>query len=105
MREPASTFVTYARRLAQSVTALHNHPPQAYGPADVNRLSKLRARLNNIVEGLRTGHIQVPASSAVPAKTGEAADQLDVLERQVRVLENAAERLVSASSRNQSLHA
>jgi uncharacterized membrane protein YccC len=101
MREPASTFVTYARRLAQSVTALHNHPPQSYSSGDVSRLSELRARLNKVVEGLRSGTFELPARAAVPQTNGQAVPQLDVLERQVRVLENAAARLVKAASPTQ----
>ncbi len=45
MREPASTFVAYARRLAQSVTTLHSHPPRKYSAGDLSRLSELRARV------------------------------------------------------------
>jgi len=98
MREPASTFVTYARRLAQSVTTLHSHPPRKYSADDLSRLSELRARLEKIIEGLRNGNLNVPVRSLVPSDAGQATDQLDVLERQVSVLENAATRLIEATA-------
>ncbi len=97
MREPASTFVAYARRLAQSVTTLHCHPPRKYSAGDLSRLSELRARLEKVIEGLRSGSLQLAGRSSVPDPTGQAGDLVDVLERQVRVLENAAKRLTEAA--------
>ncbi len=98
MREPASTFVTYARRLAQSVTTLHSHPPRKYSADDLSRLSELQARLEKIIEGLRSGGLGPLGRSLVEGTAGEAVDQLDVLERQVCVLENAAARLTESSA-------
>jgi uncharacterized membrane protein YccC len=94
--EPASTFVTYSRRLAQSVTALHNQPPRAYSDADLSRLAEFNARLQQIIEGLRGESFDPPAQGPVPHSCGQASDELEVLERQVRVLENAAARLIEA---------
>lgn len=98
MREPAATFVTYARRLAQSVTTLHSHPPRTYSADDLSRLSQLRARLEKIIEGLRTGSLEASGRSALSDPAGQAVDQLNVLERQVHVLENAAKRLTEAAA-------
>ncbi|MFY9844238.1 MAG: hypothetical protein WA718_10085 [Terriglobales bacterium] len=98
MREPASTFVTYARRLAQSVTTLHTHPPRKYGADDLSRLSELQARLEKIIEGLRGGSLELLGRSPAEGTAGQAVEQLDVLERQVCVLENAAARLTEASA-------
>jgi len=90
MREPASTFVTYARRLAQSVTALHNQPPRLYGTEDLQQLSDLRIRLDRIVQGLRCGGLELSVQTPMPASPWKASDQIAVLERQVSVLEDAA---------------
>lgn len=94
MREPASTFVTYARRLAQSVTALHNQPARLYGTEDLQQLSELRLRLDRIVEGLRRSGLEPSVQAPVPSTLGKGADQIAVLERQVSVLEDAAVRLI-----------
>ena len=93
MREPALTFVTYARRLAQSVTSLHNHPPQKYDTLDVERLAEFKTRLEKILDGLRSGKFEYDSSVHVHASPGNAREQLDVLERQIGVLESAAARL------------
>ena len=61
-------------------------------------MSELRARLEKIIEGLRNGNLNVPVRSLVPSDAGQATDQLDVLERQVSVLENAATRLIEATA-------
>ena len=92
MREPAATFVTYARRLAQSVTTSHNQPPQRHSPAELARLSELHLKLNFIIDALRTGHLH-PAPSASLPSGDQRIDQFDVLERQVQILEAATARL------------
>jgi uncharacterized membrane protein YccC len=94
MREPASTFVTYARRLAQSITALHNQPLGLYGTQDLQQLSQLKKRLDRIVQGLRTGGLELPVQTPVASTLGKAADQVTVLTRQVSILEDAAARLI-----------
>ena len=103
LREPAATFVTYARRLAQSVTTLHNHPPQAPGATDLRSLSYLQTRLNHIAEALRTGLLPAAHDNVVSAKADGTLPQFEVLDRQIRVLENATVRLILASARNPSV--
>jgi uncharacterized membrane protein YccC len=94
MREPASTFVTYARRLAQSVTALHNQRPRLCGTEDLQQLSELRMRLDRIVQGLRNGGLDLSVPRSLPSTLGKASDQLAVLGRQTSILEDAAARLI-----------
>ena len=92
MREPASTFVTYARRLAQSVTALHNQPPRPHSSEDLQQLSQLRVRLARIIRQLRSGvGFELPTKTA---RSEQGTDQVAVLARQVGILEDAAGRLV-----------
>jgi uncharacterized membrane protein YccC len=95
MRESASTFVTYARRLAQSVTALHNQPPRLYSAEDLQQLSELKVRLDRIVQGLRNGGLDLSVQRPVPSTLGKASDQIAVLGRQASVLEYAATRLIA----------
>lgn len=90
MREAASTFVTYARRLAQTVTALHNQPPRSHSATELKRLSNLHVRLTQIVDALRTGTRMTSPDELL--FNAESSDQVEVLERQVRVLEGAAAR-------------
>ncbi|HVP44540.1 MAG TPA: hypothetical protein VMS96_14000 [Terriglobales bacterium] len=101
MREPAATFVTYARRLAQSVTTLHNQPPQGHSTAELARLSELHRRLNCIIDALRAGEFQLLSAAPVTFDT-QSLDQFDVLERQVQVLETATVRLIDPTSASRS---
>jgi uncharacterized membrane protein YccC len=96
MREPASTFVTYARRLAQSVTALHNQPPRPHSSDDLTQLSELRISLDQILQGLRSGNFYAPAGRTISSAPAKAFEQLAVLRRQVSILEDAAARLIEA---------
>jgi uncharacterized membrane protein YccC len=94
MRESGSTFVTYARRLAQSITALHNQPPRQYRIEDLQQLSELRIKLDQIVQGLRRGGLELSVQTPMPSTPWKASDQIAVLERQTSVLEDAAARLI-----------
>jgi uncharacterized membrane protein YccC len=97
MREPAATFVTYARRLAQSVTALHNQPPQSRSGAELAHLSELGLRLNQIIDALCTGKFQ-PSLPALPRVDDPSSEQFEVLDRQIQILETATVRLVNPGS-------
>jgi hypothetical protein len=75
---------------------LHSHPSQGYDEADVERLAELKERLDKILGGLRSGTYIGETVPHVHESRGLAREQLDVLERQVGVLENAATRLLAA---------
>jgi uncharacterized membrane protein YccC len=106
MKEHALTFLTYSRRLRQSVTTL-----AALGTSDpetIATLERYAERLDGMSEALRKGHplngfrqeqelFSLPAGPEI-AMSDIASHQLQRTQRQVAILERAAAGLLGASA-------
>jgi uncharacterized membrane protein YccC len=100
--EAGLAFVTYMRRFDQSITTLHATPPteQMRSPETEERLRRTLGVLQRIQVCLASGPsdsscFEVPAllESGTPTQASQTDTQLDVLERQVRVMAQSLARM------------